>query len=362
MENFYRSLDMKITKQRFGTLSDGTKVTLYTIQNKRMSFSVTDYGCTVTSIVLADSAGVCTDIALGYSTLDGYINGNCFFGAFIGRFANRIGNASFIQDGTKFQLDKNDGANTLHGGFNGWDKKVWHAKTIISKSQAGVRFSRLSYDGEQGFPGNMKVEVTYLLDDMNNITCRYSAVTDKACPVNFTNHSYFNLAGSGTVENHLLKLYCDNILDIDNSLIPTGKMLSVENTPFDFRTDKKIGRDIKEVGNGYDHCFVTKAYDPENPHCGSPVKDEKLVRIAELTEPVSGRCMTVDSNMEGVQLYTGNWIGGTIGKNGQTYTKHGAVCLETQCFPDTPNKKKFPSCILVPGEKYKAVTVYGFKF
>ncbi|MCK9171015.1 MAG: galactose mutarotase [Treponema sp.] len=353
---------MKISKQRFGVLSDGTKVTLYTIQNKRMSFSVTDYGCTITSVVLTDSSGGFSDVVLGYSTLDGYITGTCFFGAFIGRFANRIGKASFSLDGTKYKLDKNDGQNMLHGGFSGWDKKVWHAKTVNNKTQAGVKFTRFSHDGEQGFPGNMKIEVTYLLDDMNNITCRYTAVTDKACPVNFTNHSYFNLAGSGTVDDHILKLSCDYTLDIDSKLIPTGKLLDVENTPFDFRTDKKIGHDIKETGNGYDHCYVTHSYDPDNPHCGSPVSDERIVRVAELTEPVSGRCMTVDSNMEGIQLYTGNWIGGIVGKNGQVYEKHGAVCLETQCFPDSPNKKDFPSCILLPGEKYKAVTVYGFKF
>jgi aldose 1-epimerase len=353
---------MKITKQRFGTLSDGTKVTLYTVQNKRMAFSVTDYGCTITSIVLTDSSGVCTDVVLGYSTLDGYINGTCFFGAFIGRFANRIGRASFTHDGTKYQLDKNDGPNTLHGGFSGWDKNVWHAKTVNTKTQSGIKFTRLSRNGEQGFPGNMKVEVTYLLDDMNNITCRYSAVTDKACPVNFTNHSYFNLAGSGTIDNHLLKLDCDYTLDIDGRLIPTGKLLAVKDTPFDFTTDKKIGRDIKEVGNGYDHCYVTHAYNQENPHSALPVSEENMVRVAELTEPVSGRCMTVDTNMEGIQLYTGNWIGGKTGKNGREYEKHGAVCMETECFPDTPNKKEFPSCILMPGEKYRAVTVYGFKF
>jgi Galactose mutarotase and related enzymes len=353
---------MKITKQRFGTLSDGTKVTLYTVRNKRMAFSVTDYGCTVTSIVLTGRDGTCTDVALGYSTLDGYINGNCFFGAFIGRFANRMGKASFTLEGTKYQLDKNDGTNSLHGGFTGWDKKVWHAKTVSTNSGSGVKFTRLSRDGEQGYPGNMKVEVTYLLDDSNNITCRYTAVTDKACPVNFTNHSYFNLAGCGTVDDHLLKLNCVKTLDIDGKLIPTGTLLDVKGTPFDFTTDKKIGKDIKETGNGYDHCYAAPAYDPDDPHCGCPLSDEKLVRVAELTEPVSGRCMTVDSNMEGVQLYTGNWIGGTTGKNGRVYEKHGAVCLETQCFPDTPNKKEFPACILQPGEKYKAVTVYGFKF
>lgn len=353
---------MKITKQRFGMLSDGTKVSLYTVQNKRMSFSVTDYGCTITSIVLKDSEGKCTDVALGYSTLDGYINGNCFFGAFIGRFANRIGKASFTVDGKKYQLDKNDGTNTLHGGFTGWDKKVWHAKTVSSKSQSGVKFTYFSPDGDQGFPGSMKAEVTYLLDDRNNLTCRYTAVTDKATPVNFTNHSYFNLAGGGTVENHLLKLNCESTLDIDAKLIPNGKMLSVKDTPFDFTSEKRIGKDIKLVGNGYDHCYVTAAYKPENPHCGAPLTDDGLVRIAEVTEPSSGRCMTVDSNMEAMQLYTANWIGGVQGKNGRLYEKHGAVCLETQCFPNSPNTGDFPSCILQPGEKYKAVTVYGFNF
>src|SRR5574344_21213 len=349
---------MKISEQRFGTLSDGTKATLFTVQNGKMAFSVTDYGCTITSIVLKNENGSCTDVTLGYSTLDGYITDDCFFGVFIGRFANRIGKASFTVDGTKYVLDKNDGQNTLHGGNDLYGKKVWKAKTVCSKKQAGVKFTRTSYDGEQGFPGTMKVEVSYMLDNDNNLTLSYTAVSDKATPVNFTNHSYFNLAGTGTVENHILKMNCPSFLGIDTKLIPDGKMIPVKDTPFDFTKEKRIGKDIKDTGNGYDNAFVTQAYDPENPGCGVPSSSAKMVRVAELTDPDSGRMMTVDSNQESVQLYTANWIGGKTGKNGRKYEKHGAVCLETQCFPDSPNKKEFPSCILEPGKKYHAVTVY----
>jgi aldose 1-epimerase len=353
---------MKITKQRFGTLSDGTKVTLFTIHNGKMSFSVTDYGCTITSIVLEDSAGKKTDIVLGYSTLDGYIDGSVFFGATVGRYANRIGKASFILNGKKYQLDKNDGMNTLHGGFVSYNKMMWNAKTFCGKKQAGVKFTRISPDGEQGFPGNLKLEVIYALDENDNLWCRYNAVTDKATPINITNHSYFNLAGKGSVLDHVLKLNCPFLLDVDAKLIPTGAIIPVKDTPYDFQGEKKIGNDIKSVGKGYDNCFITTLYEHNSQTCGLPLSDEKLVRVAEVTEPESGRVLTVDSNMEGVQLYTANWIAGVHGKNGCVYSEHEALCLETQCFPDTPNKKDFPGCILEPGEKYHAVTVYGFKY
>lgn len=351
---------MKITKQKFGLLSDGTKIHLYTIKNDNMSFSCTEYGCTLTSIVLNGKNNTKTDVLLGYSTLEGYLNSKFCFGTIVGRFANRIGKASFTLDGQKYNLDKNDGPNTLHGGFNGYDKMIWKAHEIKNKTHCGVRFTRLSPDGEQGFPGNVKLEITYLLDENNNLSCIYNAETDKATPINITNHAYFNLAGKGTIENHTLKMNSDSFLEVSPKLIPTGTIKSVKDTPFDFTTEKRIGKDIKEIGPGYDHCYVTEMYNPENPQCGLPLEDNDLVEFALVKEPDSGVEMSVYTNMEGCQFYTGNFIEGIIGKNGQMYKRHDAFCLETQCFPDTPNKAEFPTCILKPGQRMKAKTVYSF--
>ena len=351
---------MKTTAQNFGVLSDGTKVSLFTVKNRSMSFSVTDYGCRITSIILRDADGTETDVALGYSTLDGYIYDESYFGAFVGRFANRISGAAFTLGGERYTLDRNDGRNMLHGGFDGWDKKVWKAKTISAEKYAGVEFTRVSKDGEQGFPGTMRVAVRYLLDEKNNLTCRYTASSDKACPVNLTNHSYFNLAGKGTIEDHVLKLDCPAYLECTSALIPTGKILSVQGTPYDFSEAKRIGRDMKKTAmGGYDDCFVTRMYDEKNGS-GVPESAKKIIRVAELRDPRSGRTMTVDTNAEGIQLYTGNMLKAVRGKNGRIYGKHAALCLETECFPASPNIAHFPSCVLLPGKKYESVTVYGF--
>ena len=353
---------MLVTKQRFGTLCDGTKVRLYTIRNEKMAVCVTDYGCTITSILLPGKNGTMDDILLGYSTLDGYINSPGYsFGSIVGRFANRIGNASFTLNGKKYQLDKNDNEiNTLHGGFLRYDHMVWNSEVVYVKDGAGVKFTRTSPDGEQGFPGNMNISVTYTLSEDNRLTLRYEAECDQPTPVNFTNHAYFNLAGKGSILNHELQMDCDGYLEVDANLIPTGKIIPVDGTEFDFKTKKAIGCDISKTENGYDHCYVSKAYGTEG--CGCPSDPRKTVKVASLTDPESGRTMTVESNQEGIQLYTGNWIGGLTGKNGQIYKRHDAVCLETQCMPDTPNKPDFPSCILGCGKKYDAITVYGFEF
>ena len=351
---------MKVTKSKFGLLSDGTKVNLYTVKNDNMSFSCTDYGCTITSIVLNDKNGKKTDVLLGYSTLDGYINGTVYFGAIVGRFANRIGKAEFALNGKKYELDKNDGPNCLHGGFDGYHKVVWKGKFIEEDKFCGVKFTRISPDGEQGFPGNVKFTVTYLLDDNNNLTCFYTAETDKATPINITNHAYFNLAGNGNIGEHLMQMNSTKRLEVNAKLIPTGKLLDVKGTPFDFTKEKKIGKDIKAVGVGYDHCYVTEKYDTSDVHCGLPLDDTDLVEFCTVREPASGHAMSVFTNMEGCQFYTGNYIKGVVGKNGRLYDRHDAFCLETQCFPDTPNQKSFPTCILEPGQKMKAKTVYSF--
>lgn len=353
---------MEVKKQKFGILSDGTKVNLFTVSNDDMSFSCTEYGATLTSIILNNRDGSKTDVLLGYSTFEGYLNSNYCFGAIVGRFANRIGNASFNLNGKKYPLDKNDSGNTLHGGFNGYDKMLWKGKSIKGRNYSGVKFTRVSADGEQGFPGKVRIEVSYLLDRNNNLTCYYTAETDKATPINITNHAYFNLAGNGTVENHTVQMNSSKFLEVNNKLIPTGNFTDVEGTPFDFTTEKRIGQDIKSVGVGYDHCYITDMYNPENKQCGVPLNDEDLVEFCTVKEPVTGHIMQVFTNMEGCQFYTGNYIKGIQGKNGKIYENHDAFCLETQCFPDTPNQVDFPTCILEPGQTMKAKTIYSFTF
>lgn len=348
---------MRITKKHFGTLSNGEKVSLYTVSNKSISFSVTDYGATITSIVLKKSK---VDVVLGYSTLDGYIYDDLYFGATVGRFANRISGASFFLDGKKYDLDKNAGEDFLHGGFFPSNKMMWTLKPFENKKKAGIKCTKIFYDGEQGFPGNLKVTATFTLYDDDKIEIRYDAVTDAPTPVNIVNHSYYNLAGRDTVRDHTLKLNCKKILDLDSALIPTGKLSDVRGTPFDFTTAKEIGRDISRVGIGYDNCYVTEIYDEAEVNCGIPTRATKLVRVAELCDEKSGRKMTVDTNCAAIQLYTSNYIEGKQGKNGIVYHAHDAVCLETQCFPDSPNKKEFPSCILRPGQKYCSDTVLSF--
>lgn len=352
---------MEVTKKTFGMLCDGTEVNLFTVKNDNMSFSATDYGCTLTSIVLNNKDGSKTDVLAGFSTLEGYINLKYCFGAVVGRFANRIGNAKFNLNGKEYALDKNDGPNTLHGGFDGYDKMMWTGEAIKEKNYAGVKFTRHSPDGEQGFPGNVDLEVSYLLDENNNLTCYYTAVTDAATPINITNHAYFNLAGKGTIENHTMQMNSTKVLQVSRKLIPTGVMLDVEGTPFDFTSEKVIGTDIRKVRPGYDHCYVTEMYNPEDPQCGLPLDDSNLVEFCTVKDPSTGHEMSVFTNMEGCQFYTGNYIGDILGKNGVVYNRHDAFCLETQCFPDTPNQESFPTCILQPGQKMKAKTVYSFK-
>lgn len=351
---------MKVTKRKFGVLSDGTQVNLFTVSNGQMSFSVTDYGATITSILLGHGTAK-TDVVLGYSTLDGYVNDSKFFGATVARFAGRIKDASFTLEDKTYNLDKNAGKHSLHGGFNKSNKMMWKLKIVKTKKSTGVKCTRTFYDGEQGMPGNLKVSLTYLLDSKNRITCIYKATTDKPTPVNITNHSYFNLAGSGTVLDHTLTLNCNKILELDSELITTGNFIDIKNTPYDFTAAKKIGEDIDKVGVGYDVCYVTEMCD-ENMESALPCSVKPVACVVELFHEPSGRKMTVHTNLEGMQFYTANYIQDVIGKNGVAYNKHDAACFETQCFPDSPNKQNFPSCILYPEKKYHAKTVFSFIF
>ena len=347
---------LKIVQNRFGLLSDGTKVHLYTLSNGKMSVSVCDYGCIITSIVIPDKKHKrLLDVSLGSSTLDGWVLNHETFGAVVGRFANRIGGASFTLDGVKYELDKNDNkANTLHGGFERWDKKVWKAKRIANEYGIGVKLTRKSPDGEQGFPGNAKVSVSYLLNDRNDLTIVYKATSDKATPFNMTNHSYFNLNGhsSGNITGHTLQMNCSQYLEVDKELIPTGKKIDVAGGPFDFRTEKTIGADMSKVGVGYDHCYCLDGF----------TGDGSLKTICVLGSDDGSRRMTVRGTQPGIQLYTGNFLNNINGKDGAVYQCHDAVCLETQDFPDAPNKDSFPQSILRPGNTYRQVTQYSFMF
>jgi len=286
------------------------------------------------------------------------VNDKSFFGALVGRYGNRIGHAQFALDGKTYTLAKNNGENSLHGGIKGFNKAVWTAKIIPAKDGQSLELSYLSKDGEEGFPGNLKVSVVYTLTDSNALRITYSAISDKKTVVNLTNHSYFNLAGqgSGDILGHLLIIQADKFTPVDAGLIPTGEFRDVAATPFDFRKELAIGARIDQdeeqlkLGGGYDHNFVLqRSNDPE----------ESLA--ARVLEPVSGRVLEVWTTEPGVQFYTGNFLDGkTIGKGGVTYPRRSAFCLETQHFPDSPNQPKFPSVVLNPGERYHTITTYKF--
>ena len=347
------------TKKAFGKTPDGQPLDLYVLTAKGgAEASITNYGGAVVSLKVPDRNGKLADVVLGYDNADGYVNDKSFFGALVGRYGNRIGHAQFVLDGKTYTLAKNNGENSLHGGIKGFNKAVWTAKIIPAKDGQSLELSYLSKDGEEGFPGNLKVSVIYTLTDSNALRITYSATSDKKTVVNLTNHSYFNLAGqgSGDILGHLLIIQADKFTPVDAGLIPTGEFRDVAGTPFDFRKELAIGARIDQdeeqlkLGGGYDHNFVLqRSNDPE----------ESLA--ARVLEPVSGRVLEVWTTEPGVQFYTGNFLDGkTIGKGGVTYPKRSAFCLETQHFPDSPNQPKFPSAVLNAGERYHTITTYKF--
>jgi aldose 1-epimerase len=347
------------TKKSFGKTPDGQPVDLYVLTAKGGAEAcITNYGGAVVSLKVPDRNGKLADVVLGYDNADGYVNDKSFFGALVGRYGNRIGHAQFALDGKTYTLAKNNGENSLHGGIKGFNKAVWTAKIIPAKDGQSLELSYLSKDGEEGFPGNLKVSVVYTLTDSNALRITYSAISDKKTVVNLTNHSYFNLAGqgSGDILGHLLIIQADKFTPVDAGLIPTGEFRDVAGTPFDFRKELAIGARIDQdeeqlkLGGGYDHNFVLqRSNDPE----------ESLA--ARVLEPVSGRVLEVWTTEPGVQFYTGNFLDGkTIGKGGVTYPRRSAFCLETQHFPDSPNQPKFPSVVLNPGERYHTITTYKF--
>jgi aldose 1-epimerase len=288
------------------------------------------------------------NVTLGFDELEGYAARSPYFGALLGRFANRIARGSFAIEGKQYRLACNNGPNHLHGGVKGFDKAVWKAKPFQERNSAGVVFSHLSKDGDEGFPGALRVEVTVSLSEEGVLAFQFTARTDKPTPVNLSQHSYWNLAGSGTILNHHLELDCPFYLPVDKTLIPTGEILAVAGTPMNFTRRKLVGRDIGKVPGGYDHCFVG---------AGS---ESSFRRLATLFEPAGGRGLEVWTTMPGLQLYTGNFLKDLAGAGGAVYNRHSGLCLETEFFPDSVNRPHFPSCLLRPGETYSHRTEYRF--
>lgn len=341
--------------QPFGRTPHGEPVTLYTLANQNhMSVSIMDYGATIVKIIVPDRNDKLDDVALGFDHVTPYFTQTAYLGATIGRYANRIANGQFILRNLPYQLARNNGPNALHGGLRGFDKRFWKVEAVESDIPA-IRFSRLSPDGEEGYPGNLYTSVTFSLSDDNRLRIAYQATTDKPTIINLTNHTYFNLAGAGngTILNHLVTLHAQSYTPVDATLIPTGEILNVAGTPFDFLNPTPIGLHLKEAGGkpvGYDHNFVLqKSY------------FYTFDLAATVEEPKSGRTLDVYTDQPGIQFYAGNFLDGSlVGKGHKVYHQYAGFCLETQHFPDSPNRDNFPSTVLNPGQPYKSVTVYAF--
>jgi aldose 1-epimerase len=347
-----------ISRKDWGKTADGKAVDLYTLTNPSgASVSILTLGAIVQSVNVPDRSGHLGDVVLGFDSLDGYLKPNPFFGAVVGRYGNRIGGATFTLDGKTYTLAKNNGPNTLHGGVKGFDKYVWSAKEVSSPDGPSIALTHVSPDGDEGFPGTLTATVTYTWTDKNMLRIHYHATTDKPTVINLTNHSYFNLAGegNGTILDEQLQIVADRFTPVDKTLIPTGELKAVAGTPFDFLKPTAIGARIGaddaqiQAGGGYDHNFVLNG------------KAGTLHPAAYVYAPASGRTLEVATTEPGVQFYTGNFLDGTIhGKGGKVYPKRAALCLETQHFPDSPNKPTFPSVVLRPGHAYDTTTTFTF--
>ena len=348
-----------VKKEPFGKTRDGQPVDLYTFSNAHgMEVRAMTYGGIIVSLKVPDRGGKLDDVVLGFDSLEGYLAGHPYFGAIIGRYGNRIGNAKFTLDGVEYKLAANNGPNSLHGGIKGFDKAVWNAEPFEKSDSRGVILTYTSKDGEEGYPGNLKVKVTYTLTDKNELIFDYHATTDKATPVNLTNHTYFNLAGQGTrdILGHDIMINANKMTPVDSTFIPTGEITSVAGTPFDFRKPLPIGARIDQNDpqlqygpGGYDHNYVLNK------------KGAELSLAARVSEAATGRVMEVYTTEPGVQFYAGNFLDGTLtGKGGKVYKRRFGLCLETQHFPDSPNKPNFPSTILRSGKTYSSRTEYKF--
>lgn len=347
---------LSVTEAPFGKLPSGEQTTLYTLTNANgVVVKLSNFGGTITSINIPDRAGKMGDIILGFNDVDGYLKNKSFFGSVIGRFGNRIGKGQFTLEGKKYQLTLNDGPNHLHGGTVGFDKTLWEAKPFKTEKSVGVTLTHFSPDGDQGYPGNLKTTVVYELNNNDEFELKFKATTDKATPVNMTQHPYFNLAGGGTILDQELFINADRYTPIDATLIPTGELPSVKGTPFDFTVSQPIGKLIGQSdvqlknGGGYDHNWVLNKK-TEN-EWGMDVR---------FYDPKSGRVLEVYSDEPGVQFYSGNFLDGKVSGKGVNFVYRGAIVLEPQHFPDSPNKANFPSTILQPGIEYNNKIVYKF--
>lgn len=346
---------MKTDRKPFGRTASGQEVELFTLRSPRgLVVSITNYGGIVTSIMAPDKSGVTADVALGFSSLDAYLKPNPYFGAIVGRYGNRIAKAKFVLNGKTYTLAANNGPNSLHGGTAGFDKKVWQAKV---RNDGGLELTMTSPDGDEGYPGALTTQVVYTVTPENELRIEYSLTSDKDTVANVTNHSYFHLdgEGSGTILDHVLQIDADEFTPVDATLIPTGQLMTVDGTPFDFRTPHAIGERIENpheqirYGGGYDHNFVIR---------GAP---GTLRRAARVKAPRGGRVMEVWTSEPGMQFYTGNFLDGTLtGKAGVSYGKRFGFCMETQHFPDSPNQPSFPTTLIRAGETRQSTTTYRF--
>ncbi|HTG44202.1 MAG TPA: aldose epimerase family protein [Verrucomicrobiae bacterium] len=344
----------EIKTEDFGQLQDGRAVRAYRLQNGNgLTARLIDYGAILAEFWTPDAQGNSANIVCGFDSLEQYLQPHPYFGATVGRYANRIAKGRFTLEGNEYTLAINNGPNHLHGGLKGFDKQLWKGEALPStETEQRVQFSYRSKDGEEGYPGNLDVTVAYTLTEENQLVIEYTARTDKTTVLNLTNHSYFNLAGSGDILGHEMQIYADAYTPVDDALIPTGETAPVSGTPLDFREPKAIGSRISAFAKspgGYDHNFVLRA------------GGKGLELAARAHEPKTGRSMEVRTTQPGMQFYTGNFLNGTLkGIGGATYHKHSAFCLETQHFPDSPNQPAFPSTVLQPGDPFRSTTIYTF--
>lgn len=349
---------LPVTKGFFGIMPDGDTVIRYTLTNADgMQVKVLNYGGIIQSLMVPDRNGKMGDVVLGFDSLEQYIKKSPYFGALIGRFANRIAHGTFTLNDSTYHLYLNDGPNSLHGGKVGFDKKIWTVVPFTTDSTEGLKLHYLSKDGEEGYPGDLNVNVTYTLNNQNALRIDYEATTDKPTILNLTNHSYFNLDdGAGTILNEKLMLNADKFLPVDSTSIPTGEIGSVAGTPMDFRTPTAVGEHIngnygqlKLVNGGFDHCWILNT------------KGNLNEVAASVYDPQNGRFLQVYTTQPGIQFYSGNYLEGTMhGKNGNTYPKHSAIVLETEHYPDSPNEPSFPTTVLNPGDTFHSTTIYQF--
>lgn len=357
-QNVAQKDSVTIEKSEYGTTAKGEKIDSYKLKNQKgMEVDIMTYGGIITSLKVPNKAGVSEEVVIGFNNFEQYTKENPYFGALIGRYGNRIAKGKFTLDGKEYQLATNNGKNALHGGPEGFHRRIWTVEEAKGGNAAVLKLKYISKDMEEGYPGNLTVFVTYTLNNDNSLDVQYEATTDKKTVVNLTQHSYFNLSGdfTKTILNNEITIDADKLVPVDADLIPTGKLDDVTNTPFDFRKPKAIGKDIEvtndqlKKGLGYDHCWVLNN------------QDKGFRFVASAYEPTSGRLLEVYTDQPGIQLYTGNFLDGTLPtRDGKKYAHRTGLCLETQHYPDSPNQKDFPTTVLNPGENYKTKTTFKF--